>query len=168
MVRSEWWQWNKDFKEGKNKAPLIYARSTGNNANQEELYVEGKRRRAQLVRNGKHEESDNTPTSTGEYKGVAIHPKIKEVLEQFEYKGWRNNYDILASAESILEKTTIQMASWETNGRNGTTERPLTMHFRKRMDVVEETTQLSIRKNNRVPIREIEVHGTNITTERNR
>ena len=24
----EWWQWNKDFKEGKTKAPLIYARST--------------------------------------------------------------------------------------------------------------------------------------------
>jgi hypothetical protein len=90
-------------------------------------------------------------TATGEYKGVPIHPKIKEVLEQFEYKGWRNNYDILASAESILEKTTIQMAGWEMNGRNGTTERPPTMHIRKRMDVVEEITQLSIRNNCRVP-----------------
>jgi hypothetical protein len=26
-------------------------------------------------------------TATGEYKGVPIHPKIKEVLEQFEYEG---------------------------------------------------------------------------------
>jgi hypothetical protein len=26
-------------------------------------------------------------TATGEYKGVPIHPKIKEILEQFEYKG---------------------------------------------------------------------------------
>ena len=66
----EWWQWDKDFKEGKTKAPLIYARSTGNDANHEALYQEGKRRRAQLVKNGKHEENDNIPTPTGEYKGV--------------------------------------------------------------------------------------------------
>jgi hypothetical protein len=26
-------------------------------------------------------------TATGEYKGVPIHPKIKKILEQFEYKG---------------------------------------------------------------------------------
>ena len=44
------WQWDKDFKEGKTKVPLIYARSTGNDTNQEALYQEGKRRRAQLVK----------------------------------------------------------------------------------------------------------------------
>jgi hypothetical protein len=48
----EWWQWDKDFKEGRTKAPIIYARSTGNDTNQAELYEEGKRRRAQLVREG--------------------------------------------------------------------------------------------------------------------
>jgi hypothetical protein len=83
----EWWQWNKDFKEGKTKAPLIYARSTGNDANHDALYQEGKRRRAQLVRNGKHEYNDNMTPPTGEYKGVPLHPRVKEVLELFEHKG---------------------------------------------------------------------------------
>jgi hypothetical protein len=83
----EWWQWDKDFKEGRTKAPIIYARSTGNDTNQAELYEEGKRRRAQLVREGNCNDSDNMLTATGEYKGVPIHPRVKEVLEQFEYKG---------------------------------------------------------------------------------
>ena len=83
----EWWQWNKEFREGKTKAPLIYARSTGNDTDQEEIYQEGKRRRAQLVRSGKHEQSDNTLTSTGEYKGVPLHPRVKEIMELFEHKG---------------------------------------------------------------------------------
>jgi hypothetical protein len=80
------WQWGKDFKEGRTKAPIIYARSTGNDTNQAELHEEGKRRRAQLAREGKCNGSDNMQTATGEHKGVPIHPKTKEVLEQFEYK----------------------------------------------------------------------------------
>jgi hypothetical protein len=71
-------------KEGPCNAPVIYARSTGNDTNQAELYEEGKGRRAQLVREGKCNDSDNMQTATGEHKGVPIHPKIKEVLEQFE------------------------------------------------------------------------------------
>jgi hypothetical protein len=50
----EWWQRDKDFKEGRTKAPIIYARSTGNDTNQAELprrkkkeSITGKRRKVQ-------------------------------------------------------------------------------------------------------------------------
>jgi hypothetical protein len=40
-----------------------------------------------VVREGKCGDSDNMLTTTGEHKGVPIHPGVKAVLEQFEYKG---------------------------------------------------------------------------------
>jgi hypothetical protein len=39
------------------------------------------------VEGGKCDDSDHLQTTTGEYKGVPIHPRIKESLELFGYKG---------------------------------------------------------------------------------
>jgi hypothetical protein len=46
----EWWQWDIYYKAGKTRAPITYARPTGEEPNQGELYEEGMRRRAKLVK----------------------------------------------------------------------------------------------------------------------
>ena len=46
-------------------------------------------------------------SQSGEYKGVPIHPRIKEVLELFECKVQRrDNDEVLARTKGILEKIT--------------------------------------------------------------
>jgi hypothetical protein len=107
-------------------------------------------------------------TTTGEYKGVPIHPRVmKEVLEQFEYKG-EPTMTYWPAPKAFWKRLRSKWPAGKRTGEMGLLKDHLRCISEREWIVVEEAAQLSIRNNNRVSIREMEIHGTNTTTEGNR